>query len=386
MAVKFVEPVTAFDRIRYSAIELARRAYHIRGRMAYRERLRKVKTATAGEPRVSFGWIDDPSNSDDARIGGAVKLGHLRERFGESRTSFNVLYLVSSVIHLVPHVCELVSWAKRSGVRVVWNQNGVAYPAWCGARYPWFNEPMRQLIHVADHVVYQSAFCREAADRYLGVTNAPSDVFWNPVDLEHFSPGSSPAPGGTWKLLAMGTNHSFYRVKASIDCLAVLVKSGVDASLTIAGELRWRDGHEYVSRYLRERELDSRVTLLPRFTQGDAPAIYRGAHVLLHPKYKDPCPTVPIEAMACGLPVVGSNSGGMPELVCGGAGELVAVEDHWSRDVAPDPAAMADAVSRIMAEREQYSKAARTRAEEAFDRRTWLARHEEIFRTVLSNR
>ncbi len=64
-----------------------------------------------------------------------------------------------------------------------------------------------------------------------------------------------------------------------------------------------------------------------------APELYRAAHVVLHPKYKDPCPTVPIEAMACGVPVVGSRSGGTPELVSPDAGVLVDVEDVWTRDV-----------------------------------------------------
>ena len=32
-------------------------------------------------------------------------------------------------------------------------------------------------------------------------------------------------------------------------------------------------------------------------------------------KYKDPCPNSVIEAMSCGLPILYSNSGGLPELV-----------------------------------------------------------------------
>ena len=50
----------------------------------------------------------------------------------------------------------------------------------------------------------------------------------------------------------------------------------------------------------------------------------RRAHVLLHTKVNDPCPTAVIEAMACGLPVAYPASGGTVELVGDEAGIGVA--------------------------------------------------------------
>ena len=58
-----------------------------------------------------------------------------------------------------------------------------------------------------------------------------------------------------------------------------------------------------------------RVEFLGPYSQLEAPHILRRGHVLLHTKYNDPCPTAVIEAMACGVPVVYSSSGGVPELV-----------------------------------------------------------------------
>lgn len=383
MAVRIVEPVPMGARVRQEAVAMARRLRHSAGRAAFRSRLRDLAVASEADLRVCFGWLDDPARPEETRIGGAVKLAHLRSRFGESRTSFNILYLVSSVLHLVPHVGELVRWAKRAGICVVWNQNGVAYPAWCGSGYPWFNEPMADLIHRADHIVYQSEFCRTAADRYLGKAANSSEILWNPVDVEHFVPGSTPDLK-CWQLLAMGTNHSFYRVKASIDCVAKLLARGACARLTIAGEMRWKGGDAEVAGYVQSVGMGAQVELRPRFSQAEAPALYRGAHVLLHPKYKDPCPTVPIEAMSCGVPVVGSRSGGMPELVSEDAGRLVDVEDSWTRDIAPNAEDLAEAVQTVMADHSRFSLGARERALRHFDRRAWVDRHETIFRDVLS--
>ena len=65
---------------------------------------------------------------------------------------------------------------------------------------------------------------------------------------------------------------------------------------------------------------------------------------------------MPIEAMACGVPVIGSASGGMPELVSAGAGELLDVPESWEQNYWPAPTAMVDAVERIMARWPDYPR------------------------------
>jgi glycosyltransferase involved in cell wall biosynthesis len=45
--------------------------------------------------------------------------------------------------------------------------------------------------------------------------------------------------------------------------------------------------------------------------------IYEQQDVFLHAAVNDPCPNVVIEAMACGLPIIYSTSGGTPEIANG---------------------------------------------------------------------
>lgn len=48
----------------------------------------------------------------------------------------------------------------------------------------------------------------------------------------------------------------------------------------------------------------------------DMPSIYRKHDALLYtPEWSEPFPTIPLEAMACGLPVIGSRAGGANELL-----------------------------------------------------------------------
>jgi glycosyltransferase involved in cell wall biosynthesis len=117
----------------------------------------------------------------------------------------------------------------------------------------------------------------------------------------------------------------------------------------------------------------------------EAPAVLQRAHLLLHTQYNDACPSLVVEAMACGLPIVHSQSGGTPELVGGEAGIGIAVERSFERPIAPDPEALADAVRVVARERTRFASAARRRALARFDIRPWLERHQQVF-AALSGR
>jgi len=90
-----------------------------------------------------------------------------------------------------------------------------------------------------------------------------------------------------------------------------------------------------------------------------------------------------VEAMACGLPVVYSRSGGVPELVGDDAGIGVQAEVSWERHIPPDSKAMAQAVLMIAEKRKQFAEAARQRAVEKFDLKPWIQRHREVFESLL---
>ena len=95
---------------------------------------------------------------------------------------------------------------------------------------------------------------------------------------------------------------------------------------------------------VRDLDLDTAVEFVGPYTQAQAPALMQRADILLHTKYNDPCPTVVLEAMASGLPVVHSKSGGTPELVGNEAGIGIDAPLDWERDHPPSPDDLAAAV------------------------------------------
>ena len=313
--------------------------------------------------------------------GGAVKLLSLREAFDCDEGEYNILYLVSSA--QADFAEDLVNACRRKGIAFVWNQNGVGYPGWAGREADRHNEPMKRLRAQADFVIYQSEFCRLSAERFLGANRSPSAILLNPVDLAMFCPPAHPVPPSPLRLLAMGTQNYRERVFSVLACTRHLHEAGVDCRLTVAGPLQWRNAAVEIDAEVRRLRLEKLVELRPPFGQSEAAGIYRAHHILLHPKYLDPCPTVVAEALACGLPVVASRSGGLPEMTDGECARLVEAPLVWDRLVTPSGEELASAVGEILPRLTEASAAARRRAELNFDAVRWVDRHREIFAAFL---
>jgi glycosyltransferase involved in cell wall biosynthesis len=91
-----------------------------------------------------------------------------------------------------------------------------------------------------------------------------------------------------------------------------------------------------------------------------------------------------IEAMACGLPVAYVASGGVPELVGPEAGAGVAADDNWEQPFRPSAEALAGVMQAVAENHHKMAIAARQRAITAFNLENWIARHREIFQSVLA--
>ena len=299
--------------------------------------------------------------------GGWAKFQRLAGRFPNSPTDFTVLYLGST--WLPRDLGLLLRYARRRRIPIVVNQDGVAYPGWAGANTDDLNRPLRQALLAADHVLYQSRFSKESSDRFLGEARGSWEVLYNAVDVGHFSPPAQPPVDGLVLLLG-GDQTQAYRLELALRTLGHLP----EARLIVTGRLV-----SDPEPLLRELGIADRVEFIGRYAQRDAPDLMRRAHLLLHTKVKDPCPSLVIEAMACGLPVVYPASGGTVELVGDEAGIGVPHPDNWEHDEPPPPEAMADAVARVQVNRDVYSVAARRRAVEHFALEPWLERHAELF-------
>lgn len=334
--------------------------------------------------RVNYGFERVPGPAEHV-FGGMVKLQDLNKAFPHCSSCPDILYLVSSALPYFP--LRLARIAKKAGASIVLNQNGVAYPSWFGKGWERQNRPMARLHALADHVFYQSEFCRLSAERFLGLRkqDGAAEILYNPVDTSVFVPQQRQrgADGGIVLLLS-GSHWTEYRVKAALETLWHVRKSGVSVSLKIAGRFCWRSDSQLAEQEVQDcaRSLGvaEHVTRSGLYTQQEAPALLNSCSILLHTKYNDPCPRLVVEAMACGLPVVYSATGGVPELVGEEAGCGVPGPLDWEQDHPPDPQLLSEAVLKVIADLDRYRQGARRRAAARFDKTPWLRRHHEVFR------
>jgi glycosyltransferase involved in cell wall biosynthesis len=124
-------------------------------------------------------------------------------------------------------------------------------------------------------------------------------------------------------LLHVGHTGFYKNIEGCLRILARLRHQGIDARLVRVGEpLR------PAQRALMERlGLGSFVREAGRATVEELAQLYIAADVLLFPSLYEGFGWPPLEAMACGLPVVCSNAGSLPE-VAGEAALMTAAEDE----------------------------------------------------------
>jgi glycosyltransferase involved in cell wall biosynthesis len=104
---------------------------------------------------------------------------------------------------------------------------------------------------------------------------------------------------------------------------------------------------------------DPRIALIGRVTPEDLPHLYRGAELFAFPSFAEGFGLPPLEAMACGVPVVCSNTTSLPEVV-GDGGLLVAPHDtvalaRTMERLLTDDALRARCIAQGLAQSRQFS-------------------------------
>jgi glycosyltransferase involved in cell wall biosynthesis len=235
----------------------------------------------------------------------------------------------------------------------------------------------RRLCRDVDHVV---ATCSDEIDelRELGLGPGRATIIPCGVDTELFRPAPRSDPSGPPRLLVVGRLVTRKGIGNTVEALREL--PGVE--LVIAGGPR-RDALDADPAVVRLRELAARlgvadrVRLVGGVARPDVPTLMRDCDVVVTVPWYEPFGIVPLEAMACGRPVVGSAVGGLLDTVVPGeTGELVAPRrpDQLARAVR----ALLDDPCR----RAAYGAASRRRAVERYDWRRVVERTETVYRAV----
>ncbi|MGB8983252.1 MAG: glycosyltransferase family 4 protein [Anaerolineales bacterium] len=261
--------------------------------------------------------------------------------------------------------------ARRRGMRIVQRLDGINWVhrvRWAGLRYTiraiYGNANLRFIrARLADHVIYQSQFIKHWWQDWYRPVPVPDSVILNGVDLTRYTPsGLHERPSNHYRLLVVEGSMAGAQNSGLIHAaqLAEMLSKKFRIELTIVGHVDRR------SKNRLSEETAFRVRFMDTITREHIPWMMRSSHLLFSAEVNPPCPNSVIEALACGLPVVGFYTGSLPELVQGDAGRLVPYgADQWKLKE-PDIPMLAEVAGEVLENQSQFRKAARERAELAF--------------------
>ncbi len=124
-------------------------------------------------------------------------------------------------------------------------------------------------------------------------------------------------------LLTVGTVEPRKNMPFLIDVFEGL--KDFDGDLVIAGMRGWK--FEPILERFRSSSQAARIRYLEYVAEADLPALYAGAEVFALTSHYEGFGLPPLEAMACGTPVISSNGGSLPE-VLGSAALTLPVSDR----------------------------------------------------------
>lgn len=238
---------------------------------------------------------------------------------------------------------------------------------------------LREMIRAAEFTVAVSDFsrgllvekCPDAAEKIVRI--------YNGMEASVFGAGAAREPhAGPLRIVSIGRLIEFKGFHVLIDAMRLLRESGVAAELDIVGEGPWRG---QLAEQIQAAGLGESVRLCGVRSQDQIRALLAAADVfalgcIVDGKgAMDILPTVILEAMASGLPVVSTTLAGVPEMVVHGVNGLLAEPAD-----APGLAAHLAALAADASLRARMGAAGRARVEEVFALEVTAGRLAQMFR------
>lgn len=249
------------------------------------------------------------------------------------------------LVHFMKNLGTLLTPCRS--VVTVYDLSVLLYPGiypWSDRLYWRWVEPLT--LRRADRIVAISEDTARDVERFYGLKGGRIEVIY-PGHDESFRP--LPAEQVACIRTKYGLPETFVLHVGSISrkknllpvvrAIALLQAQGLPVKLVLAGRLYGKARDDELLRGLESGELNSLVTWLGPVPTEDLPSLYNAATVLAFPSLQEGFGLVPLEAMACGLPIVTSGAGAIGEVV-GNAAHTV--------EGASDPEAWARALEQVL--------------------------------------
>ena len=241
------------------------------------------------------------------------------------------------------HLWEQVYLAAASGNRLLWSPNNtgplavarqictmhdiipVEHPEVFSVRFAaWYRWLLPRLTHRVRHMISVSQFTKDRIVERFGVNPDKITVVWNGVDSQFRRRSADEIAEAREALgirsprylLSLGSLEPRKNIRRLLTAWSRLKRElPDDLSLVVVGS----KGASLVFRDAGITQIPEGVQFTGYARQEHLPALYSGALALVYPSLYEGFGLPPLEAMACGTPVITSNTTSLPEITAGAA-------------------------------------------------------------------
>ncbi len=229
-------------------------------------------------------------------------LIHLKHRFDVVHTHDSIAFFASYI------------FSKFSGVPNIFTFHASIFSKGREVDYNWLDRAIYKITNrfaarYADRIICVSRDMMNCA-RVAGAEEDKLQLIYNPIDLTSFKYEEMKEKKNV--CLYVGALRPSKGVEYLIKAVPKVLKIFPEVKFVLIGD---GPSRRKIEKLISIHEINQSVEVKGYISRKNLEQYYKGADIFVMPSVNEPQGIVALEAMACGLPVVASNVGGIPEMV-----------------------------------------------------------------------
>ncbi len=203
---------------------------------------------------------------------------------------------------------KILSYFKKNNYPIIQRLDGVYYPSKHGIKYLYFNKDIKlDYLKYSDFIIFQSNYSRMECFAILGeMSKSKYTIIYNGTDKSIFYPAKKEFDENKIIFVTTGSFRNKDMIEPVVAALDIVAEEN-NIELKIVGPIISDDVKRFTDRkYIR---------CLGRMDERSLAKVLQGSDILIHCQLNPACPNTVIEAVSCGIPVVGFNTGAMKEVL-----------------------------------------------------------------------
>jgi glycosyltransferase involved in cell wall biosynthesis len=232
------------------------------------------------------------------------RIGHYWEQFDLPR------YLKAKGCPLLLNLANTAPIFYKNKISTIHDVAFRVYPKIYSRQFLWFYRVLiPRVLSSSKHIITVSEFSKKEIQKYYNVDESKISVIYNAVS-ENFTEKKNGTLSKEKYFLAVSSLNERKNFQLILYAFNELKQSYPEYSLYIIGDLKNRSFETlYIENYASEQ-----IKFLGRASDVQLVEYYSNAYAFLYPSFYEGFGIPPLEAQACGCPIIVSNASCLPEI------------------------------------------------------------------------